>query len=87
MLARFCPLLTTYPPSVEIYEGIPLLRENLHTADFSSTTYLPCLVNVVCECSITHAVHSVKFDDFHLFFLMWNVHYYRVKSTSPLANF
>ena len=55
MLTRFCPLSTTYPsthPLVDICEGIPLLlliRENIHTIDITNTTYLPCLINVVCE--------------------------------------
>ena len=38
-------------PLVDIGEGIPLFfcRENLQIVDTSSTTYLPRLVNVVCE--------------------------------------
>ena len=50
-LMKICPLLTTYLPSVDIGEVIPFdfIRENLHTVDISSTTYLPRLVNVVKE--------------------------------------
>ena len=39
MLTRFCPLLTTYPLPVDIFEGIPSMkiRENLHAVDISSS--------------------------------------------------
>ena len=40
-----CPSWTTYLPSVDTY----IIRENLHIAAISSTTYLPCLVNIVKE--------------------------------------
>ena len=46
-MTKFCPLLTTYLPLVDICEWIPG-KENLSTAEISRTTYLPCLVNVVC---------------------------------------
>ena len=36
-----------------------VIRENLHTVDIFSTTYLPRLVNVVCECPLTFT--GVKF--------------------------
>ena len=36
-------------PPIDIGEGIPLLLENLHIIDISSTTYLPYFVNVVKE--------------------------------------
>ena len=49
MLTKFCPLLTTYLPPVDIDEEIPDIRENLHIVDISSTIYLSCLVNVVKE--------------------------------------
>ena len=35
------PIIDHLPTSVDICEGIPLLRENLHIVDISSTTYLP----------------------------------------------
>ena len=41
-------------PQLDIGEGIPFVkRENLPFLDISSTTYLPCLVNVVKERSPT----------------------------------
>ena len=52
MLAKFVPLMTTYLPLVDIGEGIPFLlftRENLHTVDIFSTTYIPLLANIVKE--------------------------------------
>ena len=29
-----------------------VIVENVHTVDISSNTYIPCLVNVVSECSL-----------------------------------
>ena len=45
---RFCPF---FRPPVDICEGIYLLfiMSNLHTVDIFTATYLPHLVNVVCE--------------------------------------
>ena len=50
-LTTFWTFLTTYLPRVDICEGIPFKKkgENPHTVDISSNTYLPSLVNVVCE--------------------------------------
>ena len=50
-LTRFQQFLITYLPRVDICDEIPLLlyRQNWHSADISSITYLPRLVNVVCE--------------------------------------
>ena len=39
---------------MDICDGITVLGENLHTVDISRTTYLPCLINVVCEQPLTH---------------------------------
>ena len=50
-LTRFCTLLTPYPPLIAT-------RENLHTIDISSTTYL--LVNVVCECLLNFLYRMKK---------------------------
>ena len=54
-LTRFCPLLTTYPPTHcwHLWRNSSTeIRKNLHTVDISSTTstYLPHLVNVVRGC-------------------------------------
>ena len=51
-LTRYWPLLTIYLPPVDIFwrNSFTEIRENLHTVDISCTTYLPRLVNVVCEC-------------------------------------
>ena len=49
---EFCPFLSTYLPPVEIGEGILLIlhtRENVHTVDISSATYLPRIVKVIKE--------------------------------------
>ena len=34
------------------WNSFTAIKENLHTVDVSSTTYLPRLVNVVCECPL-----------------------------------
>ena len=39
-----------YPPPVDIFQEILHPRENLHKVEIFSTTHLPCLVHVVCEC-------------------------------------
>ena len=50
--ARYWP-----PPPVDICEGIlSEMRENLHTVDIFSTTYLPRLVTVVCECPLIYFI-------------------------------
>ena len=53
-LTKFCPVLTTYPPSVDICEGIRLLKKGKNHIGIQLTfsvppTYLPRLANVVCE--------------------------------------
>ena len=64
-LTTFCPFLTTYLvylPVVDIClwrNFFILKRENLHTVDISRTTYLPRLVNVVCERSLRHILYRV----------------------------
>ena len=50
---KILAFLTTYLPQVDICEEI---RQNLHTVDIFSTTYLPRRVNVVCELPL--ALHS-----------------------------
>ena len=47
MLTKFCLLLTTQ------WKELLHIRENLHTVDISDTTYLPRLVTVVRERSLT----------------------------------
>ena len=52
---QILPIIDHLPtPEIDIREEIYLLlriRKNLHNVEISSTyhTYLPCLVNVVCE--------------------------------------
>ena len=54
MLTRFWPLLNTNLPQIDICEGIPLL---VITIDISSTTYPPCLFNVIVNfsCKFYHS--------------------------------
>ena len=67
MLTIFCPLLTTYvrkyPPHVDICDGIPLLlQEKICTVPLPST-YLPYLVNVVCERPLISKLEKKKTRD------------------------
>ena len=55
-LKKFCPLLTTCLPFVDIRE------ENLHFDHISSTTYLPCLLNVLKVRTERPHVGRSKFD-------------------------
>ena len=52
-LTRSCPLFSTYLPN-------PFWRNNMHTVDISSTTYLSRLVNVVCECPKQNLKRSLR---------------------------
>ena len=58
-LLKFCPLLTTYLPTylpthplltlVRYLISLLFIRENLHIVHTPSTSYLPCVVNIVRE--------------------------------------
>ena len=50
-LKSFWTFLGTYPTHIEnlSWNWINWIMENLHTVDISRTTYLPRLVNAVCE--------------------------------------
>ena len=48
-MTKFCPLLTTYLPPVDNTLTVILGKSVVHTIETSSTTYLPGLVNILCE--------------------------------------
>ena len=53
-LNKFCPLLTTYLHWHCWINFFTVTRKNMHVIDISSTTtYLPHLVNIVCERPLT----------------------------------
>ena len=59
---KILPIIDHLPVTFErefLHVLLIVIRENLHTVDISRTTYLPRLVNVVCECPLTFT--GVKF--------------------------
>ena len=54
-LTKLCPLLTTYLIRWHCERiSLLVLGKKRHSFDIYSTTYLPPLVNVVCECPLGH---------------------------------
>ena len=58
-LTRFWLFLTSYPP----VSTFPMVRKLTKNAHFW-TTYLPCLVNVVCERPLILEVRNQKYNSF-----------------------